>query len=787
MAEASGIRAPRELADGELFAGRYRVDARIGQGGMGTVYRAHDTYLGETIALKILDTGAAPTPTAIMRFREEVRLARRVTHPNIVRVFDIGESDGCFFLTMELFEGKTLRALLKERKSLGATEASGIIVAIADGLAAIHAAGIVHRDLKPENVLIQPSGRVAISDFGIARHTGGELSLTQGALGTPMYMAPEQAAAGEIDARADLYAFGTMAYEILVGALPYCSIKQINDSLISKGVSQAFSSFVIRCLERDPEARPKAIGELLCLLTPPAAQPTPTPDRSSAIPPISASKGFTTPPRDSFVPAAPATFAAAQTATQATPGPERFIAVLPLRYVGPPDHAYLADVLGEELVDTLSHIRGLMVLGLGATSKYKTDRDAQKVGRELKARAIVDGTIQVVGSKFRITARLLDSEQGTQRWSSQFEGGMGDLFEVQTSIAQRIAEELRVELYTLAHATSATPAEAIELYLTGRKHLRSLTHAGIRESASLFARAISLAPDFKPALAAHAHACLRCWFLSIASSGEPDWETLARASVERALQFAPDLAEAQLTASMLSTQNGDFRMAVHHAARAILIAPTFADALEYLGMLECEAGRSKKGCERISLALRLNPALLFGLYFTARTHVMHGRTAEAEAILGALEKSRPDHPQLLFAQIRLSAWKREPEKVRLWASKIPDIAMPVLMILRLYAKTLLGEVEEAQADKQFARILADTQNPRMSMLIIQFATEAFGYLHRPERAIIYLIRAAAGVFVDVEWLDFCPLLADLRAHPKFAEARRKVLQRSEALWAVDNI
>lgn len=779
--------ATRDLVRGELFAGRYQIDDRIGLGGMGAVYRAHDTYLGESVALKILDTGRAPTPTAIMRFREEVKLGRRVTHKNVVRVYDIGECEGLFFLTMELFEGTTLRSLLKAKTSLDTPEASAIIVAVAEGLCAIHTAGIVHRDLKPENVLIHSSGRVAISDFGIARNTAGELSLTQGMLGTPMYMAPEQAGGGQVDARTDLYAFGTLAYEMLTGTLPFCSVKQINDKLIAKGVSQVFASFVIRCLERDQGARPSSITELLQVINPHAVPPAT--DRTSAIPSLPASRGHCTPPRETSSPTPPAISAITSTPQPLPQTPQtgqRSIAILPLRYVGVPDHAYIAEVLGEELVDSLSRVRGLFVLGMGATSKYKNERDAQKMGQELNVFAVIDGTVQLLGSKFRISVRLLECAQGIQKWSSQSEGGMADLLELQTSIAQRIAEELRAEISTLTYG-SGVPAEAIEIYLTGRKHFRTLTHAGIREAASMFARCIALAPDFKPALAAHAHACLRMWFLSIASSGEPDWETLAKASVERSLTYASDLAETQLTASMLATQNGDFRMAVHHAARALVIAPTFADALEYLGMLECEAGRSRDGSERIALAIKLNPALLFGLYFLARTHVMKGEIGEADAIMKRLEQSRQhDHPQLFFARIRLSAWQRNLEYLRYWVSRVPDHNMPVFAILRLYAAAILGDIDEAQADKQFARILADTQNPRMSVLVLQLATEAFGSLRRPDRAMLYLMRAAVSVFVDVEWMDFCPLLEDMRGHPKFAEARRKVVQRSEALWAFDH-
>ena len=211
-----------ELAQGELFADRYEIQEPLGRGGMGTVYRARDLALGEDIALKLLSFTETPAPVAVLRFRREVKLARRVTHPNVARLYDIGEHLGTLYLTMELIDGPTLRAVLRSERRLAVRRVIEVGRALAAGLSAAHQAGVIHRDLKPTNILIDRSGRVVLSDFGIARGLDEDQSLTTGVVGTPYYMAPEQCeGALELDGRADVYALGVVLFEMLTGKLPF--------------------------------------------------------------------------------------------------------------------------------------------------------------------------------------------------------------------------------------------------------------------------------------------------------------------------------------------------------------------------------------------------------------------------------------------------------------------------------------------------------------------------------------------------------------------------------------
>ena len=205
---------------GDLLAGRYRLAGLLGKGGMGEVYRAEDLKLGETVALKLLPEELTHDEAALARFHDEVRLARRITHPNVCRVFDIGEADELHYLSMELIEGDDLETLLQRIGHLPVGKALDIARQMGAGLAAAHERGVLHRDLKPANVMLDRAGRVKIMDFGLAA-VPEELRRGEIAAGTPAYMAPEQLAGREVSARTDLYAWGLVVWELLTGERPF--------------------------------------------------------------------------------------------------------------------------------------------------------------------------------------------------------------------------------------------------------------------------------------------------------------------------------------------------------------------------------------------------------------------------------------------------------------------------------------------------------------------------------------------------------------------------------------
>ena len=268
-----------ELSPGTVLMGRYEILVRIGQGGMGTVYKANDHELDRIIALKTIRPDLAANNTALRRLRQETLLARQVAHRNVIRVYDLGVSGALRFITMEFVEGHDLRSVLELRKCLTPEEAVPILEQICHGLSAAHGENVVHRDLKPQNVLLSPGGRVRLMDFGLARSfedTG--VTHTGSILGTPAYMSPEQALGEQGDVRSDIFSFGVIAYELLTGQLPFPS-QTLSESLLSRTRGRArpievvdptlprwLACIVMRCLERQPADRFSNAGEIITAL-----------------------------------------------------------------------------------------------------------------------------------------------------------------------------------------------------------------------------------------------------------------------------------------------------------------------------------------------------------------------------------------------------------------------------------------------------------------------------------------------------------------------------------------
>ncbi len=268
------------LTSGERFAGRYEVLAVIGRGGMGTVYRVRDLELDEQLAIKTVRQELVADPVLVERFKDEIRLARRITHRNVVRIHDFGEWGGVYFLTMEYVEGITVRQLLDTRGTLEVSPALAIAAQLADSLAVAHAEGIIHRDIKPQNLLLDAAGVLKVMDFGVARLAQGAPGRTEAGLvvGTPAYMAPEQLMAEDVDPRSDLYAAGVVLYECLTGRLPHAPgslmsliAKMLHEEpeppvTLNPAIPPALSALVLRLLAKDPANRVQSATELGQLL-----------------------------------------------------------------------------------------------------------------------------------------------------------------------------------------------------------------------------------------------------------------------------------------------------------------------------------------------------------------------------------------------------------------------------------------------------------------------------------------------------------------------------------------
>ncbi|WNZ59968.1 protein kinase [Myxococcus sp. MxC21-1] len=776
-----------DVTEGALFAGRYVLEELAGRGGMGAVYRARDTLVGDVVALKLLELGASPAPEWLERFRREVRLARRITHRHVARTFDLGEHSGRLYLTMEYVAGESLQTLMEREHTVPPARAARLVLALCEGLAAAHAAGVVHRDLKPANVLVEVRGRVVLTDFGIARALAGEgASRTQGLVGTPMYMAPEQLESGEVDARADLYATGLVLYQLLTGAPPFAgdspmavAVARLRqpppDPRLLAAVPDALAELVLACLSREPSGRPRDaacvadalrqwLGSVGEAIEPEHAHGTSTPQPSGFSHASMSSGGLV-----SRTPLRP---------------DEQSLAVLPLRFLGASDQAFLGDGVTEALIDVLSKTRGLRVQSSGATERFRQERDPRVAARELGVELLVDGTLQAAGKTVRVTLRVVEGASGTQLWSGRFDDADDDPFQLQDRLGQRLAEALRGELTILAYR-STVPAEALALYRQALS--RMLAHSMTRELKDEVITPLEQlhdsVPGFPHAAAQHAVATLRAGFISTLAD-EVDWDALARTSLERARQVAPELVETKLAQAILATREGRWRDAVVALRTALDTAPTFAPALQLLGNLQCEAGRADEGLPRLKLAYALEPAMAICLVEVARCSALRGDDATYQWCMARLNSQPLLGMAVLILRMRVAAWRGDMDDVRQCRDALNEDPSHMASYVATYCSAALGEVSVEAAMATLDGMLTRQQvNSRFASMVCQLAAELMCIRGAPAEALRYLQQAANLALIDLEWMDRCPALTPLRAQPGFAEARRKVRSRVEAIWS----
>ncbi|MFO0676692.1 MAG: serine/threonine-protein kinase, partial [Polyangiaceae bacterium] len=483
----------------EVLADRYEVLALLGCGGMGCVYRVRDRALDEVVALKMLRKELVTDASIVERFRQEVKLARRVTHENIARVFDIGECRGEKFLTMEYVEGPCLAELVTAGEIIVPRRAIAIARAVASGLAAAHKVGVIHRDLKPENILLGHDGRIVVADFGIARlleSRGGMAHTSDSPVGTPAYMAPEQVeGAADVDARADIYALGVVLFEMLAGRLPFDGATPTAMAMqrllrdpphlrsVRPDLPGALSDLVFRAMARSRVDRTASADELEAGLHAvahmvPDAAPTMPAGFSSRLSLYDVSESMGTDRRVDDVardlsrvvigqalesnPVSAPTVAALETFEERrapAPAPAsshsmkaahrratdlaKSVAILPFKNLGPADEEYLSDGLTDDLIDSLSVVSDLRVRPRGMVTRFgRSDLDLRKVGRELDVQAIVEGSVRALGGKVRVSARVVGVHDGFQLWAKRFERPAAEFLVLGDELAQAIASAL---------------------------------------------------------------------------------------------------------------------------------------------------------------------------------------------------------------------------------------------------------------------------------------------------------------------------------------------------------
>lgn len=763
VVRAGSGRAPADAGDsleGTLIAGRYDILALLGRGGTGAVYRARDRELDEIVALKVLHEDIGSSVKSIDLLRSEVRLARRVTHRNVARIYEFSQHSTQCFLTMEYIDGDPLSQRLRRTPALTVPRTVEVLRAVCRGLQAAHDAQVIHRDIKPDNVLIDSRGRVVLTDFGIG--VDARIGNTPGVFaGTPAYMAPEQLA-GETSIRSDLFSLGVMAYEMFSGALPWAAETddtsgaraargELDLDGITSGVSPAMAQVIRRALATDPDDRYSSAAELSNALS------EALPDSSTTL-----DRGHTT----------------SSTSGAHHIPPKRSVAVLPFRNRGGEDDAYLADGVTEDLIDGLCELSALRVLSRGAVMRFTDDnREAHEIGQALNVETVIDGSIRRAGDELRLTVRAITVADGYQVWAKRFDVRPEDLLGVSDDIVAALSPALAAGDEVIPRA-EAIPSEAMELYLKARTAYRSMSDN--QRATDLFERAHELAPDSAVINAGLAMTLMRRWMIKPAD--DEDLIERGRASAERAISAAPQLGEPHLALGYFHLHTGDTVRAVAEFRAAIARAPSLADAHGILGGLLSEMGRASEARRRLTLARELDPTLTGPFAELKRAAALARDWKRLDEYIAA---SPPRVGFDWMFAIRLDAFRGSREHIESTAAKIeaePDDPYNARRIALSLAEAYLGR---ADLETSLARLpVANHAGVSARRLAFghQLRAEVAGHLGGIGEALDELEAASRAGLIDVLWLNRCPQLASVRDEDRFHAVREVVQDRAFAAY-----
>jgi len=701
--------------------GPYDITALLGAGGMGEVYRATDRRLGRSVALKVLPADVAGDPDRRRLFEQEARAASALNHPHICALFDIGSSGGHDFLVMEYLEGETLAERLT-RGPLPLAQALQVGIETADALDKAHRRGIVHRDLKPGNLMLTAGG-VKLLDFGLAtlapvgteeersRQATHEEPVGARLVGTPYYMAPEQARGEAADHRSDVFAFGVVLYEMVTGRRPFeggnlvtvlgavLHDTPVPATRLDTRLPMRLGRIIDHCLAKEPSRRWQAMGDVRDRLE------TLRADVDSAVRVL-----------------------------------DRSIAVLPFADLSPEgDQAYLCEGIAEEILTALSKVRGLRVASRPAAFRSRLAQDDMAdIGTRLQVSTLLDGSVRKADGRLRITVKLVDVNDGFCLWSDRYDREMRDVFAIQDEIARAVVAAMQMTLSAADHEALAKVAtsdvDAYVCYLRGRSYFFNYGRRGIAFARELFERAIEIDPAYARAFAGLSD-CYAYLYLYVGRD---------RANLEGAIAAA---------------------------SRALDLEPQLAEAHASLGMALSLASRHAEAESAFRAAILLNPYLFEAHYFYARDSFAQGKIDQAIQQYEDASRVRPEDYQSPLLVAQLYDDLGHPDAAR--ASRLHGIAIAEEHLklnpddaraLYMGANGLVAVNDIAKGLAWAARAAA--MDPDDPMLLYNVAC-IYSMADRGEAALDCLERAVTAGLTQREWLAHDSNLDRIRQTPRF--------------------
>jgi serine/threonine protein kinase/Flp pilus assembly protein TadD len=621
----------------------YKILAKLGEGGMGVVYKAEDTKLRRTVALKFLSPQAVGTEEDKTRFIHEAQSAAALNHPNICTVYEIDEYEDRSFIAMECIEGESLKAKIKSGR-LQLDEAVGIAVEIAEGLQEAHSKGIIHRDIKSANIMLTTAGRVKVMDFGLAKSSGRtQLTKDGTTVGTVAYMSPEQGRGEPVDFRTDIWSLGIVLYEMITGELPFTA--DYEQATIYRIINEEPPSIRSRCSDV-----PKKLEQII-----ERALAKSTKERYESAEAFAAGlrelKGLTAP----------------KSKDDDSTKEKHSIAVLPFVDMSPDkDQEYFCDGLAEELINALAHIKPLRVAARTSAFSFKGEKyDVRDIGEKLNVDTVLEGSIRKAGDRLRVTAQLINVEDGFHIWSEKYDRDLDDIFAIQDEISLAIVDGLKIELLgeeiSRVVKRGTENLEAYDLYMRGRFFWEKRGE-GLKKAVEYFKQAIEKDPKYAAPYAGIADSYFLLAFYGFLPSHDAmpkareyaqkgieidemsaeahcalawnhqfyDWDYIkAEQEFKRAIELNPQYTPAHYWYATTLVHTGRHEEALRENERAIEVDPLSVQAHTMYGWMLIGERRFEQGIERLNRALELNPDYAHARWLLGYSYYLLSRNEDA--------------------------------------------------------------------------------------------------------------------------------------------------------------
>jgi serine/threonine protein kinase/Tfp pilus assembly protein PilF len=731
-----------------IIAGKYKIINKIGEGGMGVVYKAKDTRLDRSVALKFLPPELTRDPESKQRFLQEARAAAALDHPNICTVYEVDEIDGQTFIAMSYIPGRNLKDKLKEGP-LNIDEAKDIALQVAEGLKEAHEKGIIHRDIKPANIMLTEKGQAKITDFGLAKLSWGvDLTKTFTVMGTAAYMSPEQAKGEAVDHRTDIWSFGAMLYEMFSGRRPFRSsderavfysiLNEKPDPMrdIRPEIPEFIEQIILKAMEKDPSYRYQQMDELLKHLK----------DNRSV---------------------------------SAPPEEKRSIIVLPFENISPdPDQEYFSDGLTEEIITDLSHIHDLLVISRSSAMTFKESKKKIKdIAGEVNVRYALEGSVRKAGNNLRITAQLIDAQTDHHLWAEKFSGTLGDVFDIQETVSRSIAEALKLKLSPEENRKISERlienVPAYELYLKANAEMFKFTEQAINRAIGYLQNALSIIGDNALLYSGLAFAYFN--FVNIGVKQE-EYLVTAEEYVKKALAMDPEFPKAHVVLGWIYCL-GELPKSIYHLKKALEITPYDSMALGALAMDYLGVGKVSAAARISEKLLEIDPLDYPPNYARGAIHFYDGQYGKALEAWGKLYTMYPESAYSKWSYALALIYNNKYEEafsiIDESAKSDPGNVLTKLGLLLKYG--VLGNKKEA-----FQEMTPDFRKTcRRTYTFAHHVACVFALLDEKEEALNWLESAVNRGFINYPLLaERDPLLENIREEARF----NRLMERVKHEW-----